>query len=237
MIFFGRIPPWPAEVVFTPVMFSPVIFGPVIFMLITLTLATPNTAMAAGWTDLWLTPDQQAQRMAEDDQWAEAAGKFTRPEHIGYAWYRAGEFEKAAAALGRAPGAAPAYNRGNALVMLGRYETAIDAYQRALELRPDWVEAEQNMALARIRLAALAPPEDDAGGTGGMLGADEMIIDTSGRVAAAQSEEVIQDEASALSEEALRALWLRRVDAGPQQFLAIRFQRQLARQEAAARDE
>ncbi len=93
------------------------------------------------------------------------------------------------------------------------------------------------MALARIRLAALAPPEDDAGGTGGMLGADEMIIDTSGRVAAAQSEEVIQDQASALSEEALRALWLRRVDAGPQQFLAIRFQRQLARQEAAARDE
>ena len=165
MIFFGRIPPWPAEVVFTPV-----IFGPVIFMLITLTLATPNTAMAAGWTDLWLTPDQQAQRMAEDGQWAEAAGRFTRPEHIGYAWYRAGEFEKAAAALGRAPGAAPAYNRGNALVMLGRYEAAIDAYQRALELRPDWVEAEQNMALARIRLAALAPPEDDAGGTGGMLG-------------------------------------------------------------------
>ena len=67
MIFFGRIPPWPAEVIFTPVMFSPVIF-----MLITLTLATPNTAMAAGWTDLWLTPDQQAQRMAEDGQWAEA---------------------------------------------------------------------------------------------------------------------------------------------------------------------
>jgi Ca-activated chloride channel family protein len=201
-----------------------------------LCLATAAPAEASGWRDLWLTPDQQGQRLLERGEFAEAAQHFTTPERIGYAWFRAGDFEKAAAVYGRVPGAEGAFNRGNALVMLGQYEGAIASYDSALAHRPAWAQAQENRNLAQIRLAALAAPEDDAGGTGGMLGADEVVIDTSGRVAQAGSETVVDEPAGAASDEALRALWLRKVDTGPGPFLAIRFQYQLARQERVPHD-
>jgi Ca-activated chloride channel family protein len=200
-------------------------------------LVVAGPAHAAGWLDAWLTPDQQAQRLLQQGQYAEAASKFSAPERMGYAWFRAGEFERAAAAYGRVPGAEGAYNRGNALLMLGRYGDAIASYQNALAERPEWREARENLEIARIRQARLAPPGDDAGGTGGKLQADEIVFDTSGRVAGSEAEQVLEGPEGAMSEEALRALWLRRVDTGPGRFLAIRFQYQLARQEQESGDE
>lgn len=202
-------------------------------VLLALVLAGPGTARAGAWTDLWLTPDQQGQRLVESGEFAQAATRFTTPERIGYAWFRAGDFERAAAAFGRARGAEAAFNRGNALVMLGRYEDAIVSFETALRLRPDWREATENLELARIRLAALAPPEDDAGGTGGQLGADEIVFDSSGRAANAQAEQAVEEGSDAQTDQALRALWLRRIDTGPGRFLAIRFQYQLTKREAA----
>jgi len=206
-------------------------------ILLTLGLALAARADAAGWLDAWLTPDQQAQRLLQQGKYAEAAGKFTTPERIGYAWYRAGDFERAAAAFGRVRDAEGAFNRGNALLMLGRYDEAIASYQNALAARPEWPEATENLEIARVRQAALAPPEDDAGGTGGMLGADEVVVDTSGRVAQSGTHQEDEAPGGRMSEEALRALWLRRVDTGPGRFLAIRFQQQLARQEQGTADD
>jgi Ca-activated chloride channel family protein len=194
------------------------------------TLGTAETGLAKGWLDWWLTPDQQAQRLADQGQYAQAAGRYSTPERIGYAWFRAGDFERAAAAFGRSAGAEGAYNRGNALVMLGRYEEAIASYRRALELRPEWPAARENLELAKLRLQALAPPEDDAGGTGGQLGADEFVMDTTGRTERSSSSQVIEEFGQKFSEEALRALWLRRIETGPGEFLAAKFAAQLARQ-------
>ena len=182
------------------------------------------------WLDLLLTRDQQGQRLFDRGAYAEAAERFSDPERIGVALYRAGEFEQAAAALGRSATPEAAYNRGNALVLLGRYDEAIDSYRRALAQRPDWLEAKGNLELAALRKARLAPPEDDYGGTGGMLEPDEVVIDNSGRVAPSGSEQVLEAETGVLDDEALRAVWLRRVDTRPGDFLAIRFAQQLARE-------
>ncbi|MBT8071758.1 MAG: tetratricopeptide repeat protein [Gammaproteobacteria bacterium] len=202
-----------------------------------LLLQTP-VALAFEWLDLWLTADQQGQRLMDRGEFEQAAGKFTTPEKIGAALFLAGDFEKAAAVFGRSGTAKADYNRGNALVMSGNYDDAIEAYQSALARRPGWPEAEQNLQVATLRKQALAPPEDDYGGTGGQLEADEIVFDQGGRFNKSSSEEVMDAADQQLGEEAMRALWLRKVETRPADFLAARFNYQLAtRDNEAATDE
>jgi Ca-activated chloride channel family protein len=186
------------------------------------------SAMAFDWANLWFTPDQQGQRLLDQGEYQQAAGKFTTPESIGAALFLAGDFEKAASVLGRSASAEAHYNRGNAHIMLGEYDAAIEAYQSALSKRPDWIEAEQNLQIATLRKQALAPPEDDFGGTGGQLEADEYVFDDTGRVNKSSSEQVIDAADQQLSEDAMRAMWLRKVETRPADFLAARFSYQLA---------
>jgi Ca-activated chloride channel family protein len=194
-------------------------------------IAQTSSAMAFDWADLWFTPDQQGQRLMDQGQYQQAAGKFTTPESIGAALFLAGDFEKASSVLGRSANAEAHYNRGNAHIMLGDYDAAIEAYQSALSKRPDWPEAEQNLQIAILRKQALAPPDDDFGGTGGQLEADEIVFDDTGRVNKSSSEQVIDAADQQLSEDAMRALWLRKVETRPADFLAARFNYQLATRE------
>jgi len=196
------------------------------------------SAMALDWADLWFTPDQQGQRFLDQGEYLQAAGKFTTAERIGTALFLAGDFEKAAAVLGRSASAQAHYNRGNAHIMLGEYDAAIDAFKSALSKRPGWTEAEQNLQIATLRKQALAPPEDDFGGTGGQLEADEYVFDDTGRVNKSSSEQVIDAADQQLSEDAIRAMWLRKVETRPADFLAARFNYQLAtRDKPQAEDE
>jgi Ca-activated chloride channel family protein len=133
---------------------------------------------AANW---WFTPDQQGMRLYRHDEFAEAARRFIDPMWRGSAFYRDGQFEAAAAAFARVDTAESNYNRGNALLMLGRYDDAITAYDRALSFRPGWPEAAANRKIAELRKARLAPAEDDHGGTGGMLEADEIVLGEPGK--------------------------------------------------------
>jgi Ca-activated chloride channel family protein len=167
-------------------------------------------------------------------EYQQAANKFTTPENIGTALFLAGDFAKAASVLGRSASAEAHYNRGNAHVMLGEYDAAIEAYQSAISKRPDWPEAIQNLQIATLRKQALAPPEDDFGGTGGQLEADEYVIDDTGRVNKSSDEQVIDAGDQQLSEDAMRAMWLRKVETRPADFLAARFNYQLATRETPA---
>ena len=195
----------------------------------------PQTA-CSDWLDFWLTPDQQGQRLYENGDYAGAAEKFTTPDRMGVALYRAGDFEQAAAVLGRATTAEAAYNRGNAQIMLGQYSDAIQSFERALQQQPGWSEAEQNLSIARLRLEALAPPDDDYGGTGGQVEPDKEIYDPDATNRKSSSEEVAQDANQPVSDQAMRAAWLRRVDTSPGDFLAAKFAYQLATQQREADD-
>ena len=201
-----------------------------------LLLAAPLPASAAGFSDWWLTPDQQAQRLQRDERYLEAAERFTDPMRKGVAYYRGGDFEAAAAVFGRIDTAQATYNRGNSLLLLGQYESAIASYEEALEQKPDWTLALENLAIAVARKERLAPPESDAGGTDGMLGADEIVFDDTGRVAEGGSE-VEQTEAGAATDSELRATWLRRVQGDPADFLRTRFAYQLFRRQQQEADD
>lgn len=205
-------------------------------LLLAFLVSFPPTAWAADWAGLWLTPDQQGQRLFDQARYLEAAPLFENTARKGAAFFRGGDFESAAAVFGRMRGPQAAYNRGNALIMLGRYDEAIKSYQQALEEKPGWARAEENLAVAQARKERLAPPEDDAGGTGGMLEADEIVFDDSGRVKNSGSEEVTGG-GDTLSENEMRATWLRRVQNDPADFLRTRFAYQLYREEQEGPDE
>jgi Ca-activated chloride channel family protein len=197
-------------------------------MVVLLLFLQAPAALALDWEGLWFTADQQGQRLFDQGKYEQAAAKFTSPERIGTALFLAGDFETAASVFGRSASADAHYNRGNAYIMLGDYDVAISAYQSALSRRPDWPEAEQNLQIAKLRKQALAPPEDDFGGTGGMLEADEIVFDDSGRVNQSSSEQVIDAADQQLDEDAMRAMWLRKVETRPAEFLSARFNYQLA---------
>lgn len=183
------------------------------------------------WTDLWSRPERRAQVHFDAGRFAEAAEEFTDPLRRGVALYRAGEFEEAAAVLGRDSSAEGAFNRGDALILLGEYTEAMKSFDRALALRPGWREAEENRELARLREELRNPEVEDVGGTGGQLGADEIVFDDQPRKGGGDPETVEVDQGAPLSDEELRALWLRKVDTRPADFLRAKFAYQLARSE------
>lgn len=175
--------------------------------------------LASAWAGLWFTPDQQGRRHFERSEFVEAAETFHEPLWQGVAWYRAGEFRKAAQALARRDTPEAHYNQGNARVMLGQYETAMACYDRALERRPGWREATENRALAAARAEAL----DIEGGnmTEGKLGADKILFDSGKKGPDAQTTEIAGGKA--LSDQEIQALWLRRVHTSPADFLKAKF--------------
>lgn len=89
-----------------------------------------------------------------------------------------------------------------------------------------WKEAEENLELARLRKEKMAPPEDDYGGTGGKLGADEIVFDKRKSGKSSEPKET-ESENSKLSENEQRALWLRNVQTKPGDFLRLKFSYQL----------
>lgn len=172
--------------------------------------------------DLWLTRDQKAQRRMNAGEYEAAAKLFSDPMRRGAALYRATDFERAAAEFGRSSSAEAAYNQGNSLVMLGKYEDAIDSYDKALRQRPDWKDAADNRRIAELRLERLTPPDDDAGGTDGQLEADEIVFDD--RAKNSKNEQTVEvGTGEKMSDDELRAIWLRRVETQPKDFLRSKF--------------
>ena len=130
---------------------------PLLFML-------PQPSYALSFTDLWLRPDQQGQRLLLQNKPLQAVEHFKDSQWQGLALYQAGDYAGAALRFAEINSANAHYNRGNALAMSGELEAAIDAYEQALELQPDLQAAAHNKALVEQILEqkhAEAPPEPE----------------------------------------------------------------------------
>jgi len=86
---------------------------------------------AAETGSLWQRPDQIEHQQLEEGVHA----------------YREGAYSKAQRLFSGSHSADAWYNQGNALARQGRYQQAIDAYDRALELQPDMEDAIANRAI------------------------------------------------------------------------------------------
>ena len=205
---------------------------PLLGLLLGLGLALPGCGAKesrSGWTALWREPERQGERLMEAGRFARAAELFPDLLRKGVAWYRAGEFETAVNAFSGVPTAEGQFNRGNSLIFLGKYEDAVKAFDQAMALRPGWNEAEENRKIARLRGERLK--QEGGEGTGGMLEADDYVFNEGGENKAGQDSQdtVEMDGGDKLSDEELRALWLRRVQTRPGDFLRSKFAYQYAR--------
>jgi Ca-activated chloride channel family protein len=136
----------------------------------------------------------------------------------GAAWYRAGEFERAAQAFALRNTEEANFNLGNAWLMRGKYETAIAGYDRALEKRPDWREARENRELAVARAKMIEQQGGEMGDQ--MIGADEIVFDKK-KKSGGQETEIAGEQA--VSDASIQAIWLRRVQTKPADFLKAKF--------------
>ena len=191
-------------------------------------------AVVAGitWSGLWFTPDQQGQRLMGRGDFQAAAETFRDPLRQGVAWFRAGEFEKSERAFARVATPEAEFNRGNCLVMLGKYEAAVERYHRALELHPGWEDAQINRQIAAARAKLVEKTGGDMGDQ--KIGADEITFDKKPN---SGGQETQTEGDQPLSDAQMQALWLRRVQTKPAEFLKAKFAYQLATGEQEGGDQ
>jgi len=123
-----------------------------VLCLLVFMLPVAEPAHAFSWQDLWLTRDQQAQRMLDEGNAADAAGLFEDQRWRAIANYRAGDYGGSAAGFGNLDDTDGLYNKGNALAKLGEFQSAIEAYEQALAIQPDNEDALYNRDLLQDML-------------------------------------------------------------------------------------
>lgn len=175
---------------------------------------------------VWETGDQQGDRLMASGQYQQAGEVYQDRMRQGVAWFRAGEFERAQLAFTGIGTAEGYYNLGNSLVMQGQYRQAEEAFQNALDLRPDWNDAANNLAIATERAEHLDSKGGDLGDQ--RVGADEIRFNPD---APSGGQDTQVDSKTAANDQTMQALWLRRVQTRPADFLKAKFSYQRAGQE------
>ena len=121
--------------------------GWLMVLLIGICLPLPRPASALSWQDLWQTPEQQASTALQAEQYEQAHQLSEQPAIKGSALYRQQQYAEALSQFEQLENADAHYNRGNSLAHLQRYEEAIAAYDKALEMHPGMSDAEENRRL------------------------------------------------------------------------------------------
>jgi len=178
-----------------------------------------------------LTPDQQGQKLFDQERYAEAAEAFIDPMWKGAAYYRNGDFKEADGVFAGFDTPEGLFNRGNALLFQGQYDAAIAAYQSAIDAQPDWEAPRTNLAIAKARKKALEAPEDavarkeltkdDA--------ADGFVFDDRAKKNPNAATDQMTGGEEPLDDKAARESWLRRVQTKPADFLKSKFAYQHSR--------
>ncbi|WP_186175453.1 vWA domain-containing protein [Vibrio jasicida] len=197
------------------------------------------------WWDLWLTPNQQGQRLFNKNEYLEAAKHFTDPLRKGTAYYYAGEYKLAHTAfleMQNDPSDAVKdyglYNAASALARQREYLAARDLLQiladkdtLSEQLRPD---VEHNLkVIGGIVEEINRTSESQAGTTDGPeesfeLGDNPQTAD--GADEKTTAELMLKEKLNAneiLGSQELADKWLKRVEADPKYFLRAKFQIQL----------
>ena len=177
----------------------------------------------------WLTADQRGDRLLAEKKFSAAARVYDDRWRIGVAQYRDGDFEAAARTFAGVPGADGAFDQGNAWLMHGKYDAAIERYDRALGFRPGWKKAQENKALALARKELLeASGKDREKEATEAYKPDEIVFDQKGED---KKGKPLEMNDPTMTDEALRATWLRRVQTTPGDFLRAKFAYQAAHAE------
>ncbi|TON77862.1 hypothetical protein CGH51_02925 [Vibrio parahaemolyticus] len=199
--------------------------------------------VAQWWWDLWLTPDQQGQRLFNQQAYLEAAKHFVDPLRKGTAYYYASEFELAHSAfleMQNDPSEEVRdyglYNAASALARHREYLAARDLLKSLASkttlsesLRPD---VEHNLKVIAGIVDEINQMSESQAGTeqeaSTELGDNPQTAE--GADEQTSAELMIKETLSAddiLGSQELADKWLKRVEADPKYFLRAKFQIQL----------
>ncbi len=124
---------------------------PVVIVLLCTMQLTPTQAFE--WRNLFLNKEQQGKAALEQQQYDQATQKFNDAYRKGVAQYKAGNYEDAVQYFETAQRpeiqSEAHYNLGNAQLMSGQIEQAIEAYENLLKDSPDHEDARHNLEIAR----------------------------------------------------------------------------------------
>ncbi|WP_133122875.1 tetratricopeptide repeat protein [Zhengella mangrovi] len=108
--------------------------------------------LAAGTGQALASDNYLAHQLFQEGRHAEAAEIFTDPAWKGVALYRSDQWWRAAEAFVRASDPDSLYNLGNTYARLSYFALALESYQAALVLRPDFPDARHNADIMREML-------------------------------------------------------------------------------------
>ena len=230
-------------------------------LVVSMPLLMPNSANAAGmvssktestvateqatlwdkteqwWMDLWLTPDQQAQRLFNRGDYKQAAAHYQKPLNKGIAYYYAGEFKLAHSAFMQDNTPRGLYYAASALARQREY-VAARALLRQLNELPDLDSVlQQNIAHNLKAISAIIDEinimsESQAnsmdmdqevsielpdGQPQTAEGADENTSEENMKKQQLSADDILGDPK-------LAEVWLKRVEADPSRFLQSKFQ-------------
>ncbi|MFZ3408068.1 vWA domain-containing protein [Vibrio chagasii] len=194
---------------------------------------------AQWWWDLWLTPDQQGQRLLNQQEYLEAAKHFEDPLRKGVAYYYAREFKLSHSAFLQVDSDFGLYNAASALARQREYLAARDLL-KSLNDKPDLdsnlkPEVQHNLAVVNgIVEEVNRTSESQAGTTDGPEESFELDEDKPRTGDGAEEETVAElmlketlNANEILGSQELADKWLKRVEADPKYFLRAKFQIQL----------
>ena len=173
--------------------------------------------------NLWITPNQKGYKQYIAKDYISASKSFEDISFRGASLYRAGKFEKAKFIYILMSDRDSRYNLGNSYLMMGKYEEAIKAYDIALQIDPNFIEATENRALAKARKELLDVPNDGEQGVG-ELGADEIVYDN-------KDSKGVEDTVEGKKEGSNQENWLDRIETSPKEFLKYKFGYQYSRRD------
>ncbi|MFY2507170.1 vWA domain-containing protein [Vibrio pectenicida] len=195
------------------------------------------------WWDLWLTPNQQGQRLFNQNEYLEAAKHFTDPLRKGTAYYYAAEYKFAHSTflgMQNAPSKARRelglYNAASALARQREYLAARDVLQSLADndtldrhLRED---VEHNLIVIKGIVTEINQTSESQAGTENdaskELGDNPQTAEGADEKTSAElmiNETLSADEI--LADESIANKWIKGVEADPKYFLQAKFQIQL----------
>ena len=198
------------------------------FIILLVLALHPSAAFADGFLDLWLTPDQQGRFYFQHEDFQKSARTFEQIEWKAIAFYKAGDYSNTAALIKDPNTPEEFLFLGNALARQEKLAPAIEAFNQALQLKPDFPEAIFNLDWVEGLLKLSQKKYEDAGGTDGKLGADKIVFDERGNEGKGEMTAQEVQAKKGLTDEQIRTMWMRRVQTTPGDFLAYKFSYQLS---------
>lgn len=200
-----------------------------------LTGLMPTSAMANDWSfaDLWLTQDQQGQRLYQQGQYKQAADVFESSKWKAVSHFHAGNYLLAQQYFQRTDDLFSRFGAATALAHQREYIAAKKAFKSIVEQDPSYPGAQHNLELMEAIIAQIDMQSESQASNAERQNSRELgdaPKTSEGAETQVQQDQLIQATLTSeqiLNDEEANQMWMRRVDSDLSGFLASKFDFQL----------